>query len=381
MLKLTWDQAAAWRVRRQYLDRRASAEKMLAVATRLCGLHAQLMSSAELMLWARVEDLERGAVQRSLWEDRTLVKTWAMRGTLHLLPADELSLWHAALSTSRRYLRAKAWQNYFGITLEQLDQLTQAIGTALDGQILTREELAQEVGRITKSAAFGAKLAEGSWGTILKPAAFTGRLCFGPSLGQRVRFTRPHTWVGTMAAMDPRAATAAITRRFLAAYGPATYHDLGRWWTGGGVSTAREWIKSLCDEVSAVEVNGTPAWMLTADLRKARAISPGESVRLLPAFDQYVIGASHHAHQLLPGPLRSRVYRPQGWVSPVLLVNGYMQGVWRHAIKGSRIEVSIEPFAKIPQWARRGAEQEAERLAAFFGGSLKVSWKKISAHG
>src|ERR1700736_5093051 len=107
MVKLSWAPAAAWRVRRHHLDRRAPPGSMLAVASRLCGLHAQLMSSAELTVWARVEDLDRRAVQRALWEDRTLVKTWAMRGTLHLLPADELSLWHAALSTSRRVSEAR----------------------------------------------------------------------------------------------------------------------------------------------------------------------------------------------------------------------------------------------------------------------------------
>ena len=153
---------------------------MVAVARRLCGLHAQLMSSAELTVWARVEDLDREAVQRALWEDRTLVKTWAMRGTLHLLAAGDLALWQAALSTSRRYLNGALWKKYFGITLDDLDRLTDAVGIALDGRVMTREELAQEVGRIAGSAAFGAKLAQSSWGTVLKPAAFTGRLCFGP---------------------------------------------------------------------------------------------------------------------------------------------------------------------------------------------------------
>src|SRR5437762_1826914 len=158
MLKLTWPQAAAWRIRRQHLDRRAPAGSLLAVASRLCGLHAQVMSSAELTLWARVEDLDRREVQRALWEDRTLVKTWAKRAQ--------------------------------------------------------------------------------SWGTILKPAAFTGRLCFGPSLGQRVRFTRPDTWLAAAVCplgppVHPQAATAAVTRRYLAANGPATYRDLARWWNGG----------------------------------------------------------------------------------------------------------------------------------------------------
>src|SRR6266700_6347114 len=147
MLKLTWARAAAWRVRRHHLYQRAPAGSMFAVAGGICGLHAQVMSSALLTLWARVEDLDRTAVRRALWEDRTLVKTWAMRGTLHLLPADELRLWHAALSTSRRYLRAALWQKYFGITLEELDRLTEAVGTALDGRVMTREELMREVGR------------------------------------------------------------------------------------------------------------------------------------------------------------------------------------------------------------------------------------------
>src|SRR4030081_1893472 len=133
MLKLSWSRAAAWRVRRHHLDQRAPAGSMLAVVSRLGGLEAQVMSSAELAVWARVEDLDRRAVQRALWEDRTLVKTWAMRGTLHLLPTKELPLWRAALSTSERYRKEALWQKYFGIPLEKPDRITEAIGAALQG--------------------------------------------------------------------------------------------------------------------------------------------------------------------------------------------------------------------------------------------------------
>jgi uncharacterized protein YcaQ len=376
VLKLTWGQAAAWRIGRHHLDRRAPAGSLLAVASRLCGLHAQVMSSAELTVWARVESLDRRAVQRALWEERTLVKTWAMRGTLHLLPADELTLWHAALSTSRRYLRPAVWQKYFGITLEELDSLTEAVGAALDGRVMTREELGHEVARLTGSATFASKVAQSSWGTILRPAAFTGRLCFAPSLGQRVRFTRPDTWLAApQPAVSPQAATAVVTRRFLGTYGPATYHDLARWWSGGGVATARQWIASLGEEVCPVDVEGAQAWMLADHAREVRELSPTRSVRLLPGFDQFVVAASCHAGHLLPGDLRGRVYRPQGWISPVLLVNGRMEGTWRHEIKGSRVEVVIEPFRKAPVWVRRAAGQEAERLAAFFGCTLNLTWK------
>jgi hypothetical protein len=376
MLKLTWPQAAAWRVRRHHLDQRAPAGSMLAVAGRLCGLHAQVMSSAELTAWARVEDLDRGAVQRALWEDRTLVKTWAMRGTLHLLPAAELPLWHAGLSTSPRYLRPALWQKYFGITIEQLDRLTELIADALDGRVMTREELAREVARLSGSAALGAQLAQGSWGTILKPAAFTGRLCFAPSLGQRVRFTRPDTWLAAaLQPADPQTAASAVARRFLAAYGPATHQDLARWWNGGGISTARQWIASLGDEVTPVDLDGARAWILTTDTREIRELAPVRSVRLLPGFDQFVVGASWHARHLLPGDMRGRVYRPQGWISPVLLVNGFMRGTWRHEVRGSRLEIVVEPFVSLPAWVRRAAAQEAERLTAFLGGKLSLSWK------
>jgi hypothetical protein len=381
MIKLTWQKVAAWRMRRHHLVERAPAGRMLAVASRLCGLHAQVMSSAELTLWARVEGLERGAVQRALWADRTLVKTWAMRGTLHLLPAGELPMWHAALKTSRRYRKPAFWRRCFGITLEEVDRLTEAIGVALDGRVMTREELAREVGRTTGSAAFETGLAQGGWGTILKPAAFAGYLCFAPSVGQRVRFTRPDAWLATgpfhgqVSPVELQAATATITRQFLGAYGPATLKDLARWWGGGGVATARQWITSLGEEVSQVELDGSPAWMLSAHARAARELPAIRSVRLLPAFDQYCIGASRHAENLLAGGSRSQVYRPQGWVSAVLLVNGMMQATWRHEISGSRIEVAIEPFVKAPRWVRRAAGEDAERLAAFLGCGLELKWK------
>ena len=355
---------------------------MLAVASRLCGLHAQLMSSAELTVWARVEDLDRKAVQRALWEDRTLVKTWAMRGTLHLLPAGELPLWHAALGTSRRYLREAVWQKHFGITLEELDRVTEAIATALDGRLMTREELVREVCRLTGSAAFGAKLGQ-SWGTMLRPAAFAGHLCFAPSVGQRVRFTRPDTWLAAVGcppapAVDPQAAPAGITRRFLASYGPATFHDLARWWGGSNsVTTARQWIASLGEEVTPVEVDGVQAWMLSADVREMRGlplrpVSP-PAAGLRSVRGRRVLACRTPVAER--GDLRGRVYRPQGWISPVLLVNGRMEGTWRHEIKGSRVEVVIEPFVKVPVWARRAAGQEAERLAAFLGCTLSLEWK------
>ena len=99
--RLDWAQVIAWRAARHHLVERAPAKAMLQVVADIAGLHAQVMSSAELTLAARVDDLGPGAVRRALWEERSLVKTWAMRGTLHLLPSAEFPLWQAARSTTR----------------------------------------------------------------------------------------------------------------------------------------------------------------------------------------------------------------------------------------------------------------------------------------
>src|SRR6266496_4652335 len=175
--RLEWDQVLGWRLRRHHLDQRAPSGELLAVVAEIAGLHAQVMSSAELTLWTRVDGLDRQAVRDALWRDRNLVKTWAMRGTLHLLPAAEYPLWQAALSTRRGYERA-GWQRAFGVTLEELQSMLRAITRALDGKVLSREELAVEVSRITGSAELGDKLRH-SWGSPLKPPDSLWLLCFG----------------------------------------------------------------------------------------------------------------------------------------------------------------------------------------------------------
>jgi uncharacterized protein YcaQ len=372
-IELTWPQALTWRMRRHRLIDRAPQEEMLDVVSRIGGLHAQVMSSAELTLHARVEGLEREAVARALWEERSLVKLWAMRGTLHLLPAAELDTWLGALATYDHYLKP-AWLRAFEITEEQLERLVDVIGEALDGRPLTREELGAAVARIAGEPELADKV-QGSWGPYLKPASFRGRLCFGPSEGQKVRFTRPDSWLGReLTPPEPEAALREVTRRHLGAFGPAARADLARWWSVQPARAGRM-LEALGEEVAEVDVEGTQGWMLREHADQAAAEEPPERlVRLLPGFDMWVIGAARDAAVLLDPAEKKRVYRNQGWISPVLLVNGRMDGVWKHERKGRRLTVTIEPFGKLPKWARKEAEAEAERLRAFLGGELELSW-------
>jgi len=362
--RLGWAQVIAWRAARHHLVERAPAKAMLQVVADIAGLHAQVMSSAELTLATRVDDLAPDAVRHALWEERSLVKTWAMRGTLHLLPAAEYAMWQAALST-RRLWESGAWQRGFGVTLAELERLNQAVAQALDDELLTREELAARVGELTGSPALGGKLRE-SWGALLKPAAALGLLCFAPGKGQQVRFTSPRTWLGGWAARDPEEAMDEVTRRFLAASGPVTCEDFARWWGIPSPARGRRLLERLGDEVARVEVDGTAAYALAADLPELAAAGRSRTVRLLPAFDQYVVTATRQAEHLLPGPFKARVYRPQGWLSPVLLVGGRMEGVWRQEVKGRRVQVTIEPFAgPPPAWARRASWSCAGRTSAW----------------
>jgi hypothetical protein len=371
---LDWETAAAWRMRRHRLAGRAPRDEAVAVAGAVLGLHAQVMTSAELTLWARVDGLAREDVSRLLWEERRLVKTWAMRGTLHLLPSTELPLWLGALGTYRHFL-TPSWSRAFGVPVGGVDGFVAAVGQALDGPPLSRAELAQAVARIAGDDELGARIGESSWGSILKPAAYRGRLVFAPSAGQAVRFTRPDRWLGALAPAPPGdEALAEVARRFLAAHAPATRDDLARWW---GVSPAQagKAVARLGAAVATVAVDGAPAWMLATDVADAARAEPAGAVRLVPAFDQYVVGATRHAERLLPpGDVRDRVYRAQGWLSPVLLVDGRMEGVWRHERRGARLAVHVEPFRAQPAWVREAGEREAQRLAAFLGGALSLEW-------
>jgi uncharacterized protein YcaQ len=321
------------------------------------------MSSAELSLWARIDGLERGALDEALWERRVLVKTWAMRGTLHLLPAAELGLWLPALGTHTGYGNNRAVTSV----------LAEAVAEALDGRALTREELAQAVEQRTGSREFGEWM-RFSWGSYLKALAFRGLVCFASSAGGRVRFTTPRTWLGEqLAAWEPGEALREITRRFLAAYGPATAEDLARWW-GAGPARARRMLAGLGDEVVQVWLDQTPRWVLARDVEYlARAAPPGVA-RLLPAFDPWVAGGSRAEPAALEPRYKARVFRPQGWISAVVLVDGRIAGVWEYDRRGRRLRVEVEAFGDLPTWAREQIEAEAERLAAFFASQLDLHW-------
>jgi hypothetical protein len=350
-------QVRALRLARQHLADPLPAERLADVVAAVGGIQAQVMSAAELALAARSEGLSPERVQEGLWERRELVKTWCMRGTLHLLPSRDLGLWTAALSRRSEW-RRPAWLRYFGVTLEEMEALHASIDAGLDGDGRTREELAA-----LAPEHLAAELLRG-WGTLLKPLAYQGSLIFGPNRGRNVTFVHPERWLGPLERPDSDEALRDIFLRYVRAYGPATHEDFARWW-GGDSAPARRIRESLGDELEPVEAEGRQAWVLAGDAELLRSLDPPKSVHLLPNFDLYTL---HYRPRdaFLPPDTYDRVYRVAGWISPVVLYDGAVAGVWEHKKRPKKLDLRIELFVRETKRLRAGIEREARRVAEFF---------------
>ena len=368
MIELSWDQVLAFRLERQFLTEQAPEGSLLSVASALGGLHAQVASSPELALRARVTGLARGAVERALVNERTLVKTWTIRDTVHLVPADDLALYVGVLRP-RPEGPGDGWMRQRGITRKQYRAIIENVPRALDGRPRTRESLADRLVELAGPDVREAALT--SWGGVLKVSAHLGDLCFGPYRGRNVTFVRPDRWLRrTLPVMDPDQARREFMRRFLAAYGVASYDDLYRWLEHSRV--AKELLQSCRDELVEVHVEGCPAWARQHDLDELAARRRPRGVHLLPAFDPYVVGPRPR-EAFVPIDYMQKVFRPQGRVAPVVLVDGRAAGIWSHEVRGERLRVEVEALAALRPRVRKALAENVERLAAFSGCSSDLS--------
>jgi len=355
--ELTWPQVHAFRLQRHHLTGRASKKDLARIVGEIGGAQAQLMSAAELQIAVRV-DCAVDDVRKALWTDRTLVKTWLMRGTLHLTRADDLPLYTAAMS--RRWIKASnAWLKFVQVKEPELWQLVDDIGGALDGKPMSREELIAVVGK-GKPARIHEALRSG-WGGMLKPSARNGRLCFGPNRGQSVTFVNPRKWLHEWRDVDPEVALVEAARRYLHAYGPATKNDFARWWGAWpGIGNAA-W-SGLADELVHVSVDGARLDALAADLDAIKGAMNDEPVQLLPLFDPYLLGHASRDH-LFERVHAPKVSRTAGWISAVVLVEGSVAGTWTHTVAKNTMSISVQPFRRLTSSETAAVRKRAKELA------------------
>jgi DNA glycosylase AlkZ-like len=370
--KLRWPQVLAWRMRRQLLDP-IGTPSVPGVVRRLCGVQAQVASSAELAIRVRRQASRRGEVARALSEGR-LIKTWAMRGTLHLLTPEEGGAVLSLMASGRSW-ELPSWERYFGMTTKHWDAFRPAVREALDGKVLTRDELIAAVVARRGLAHIGDALRSG-WGTLLKPLAWQGDFVFGPNRGTRVTFVLPTAassrWAGVL---EPEEAAPIVIVAYLGAYGPATIDNFRNWLSRGRVSAKqiRSWFTALGERISEVEVEGERRYILAKDLDDVASTRPTTAVRLLPGFDQYVLGAGTEDCHIVPAKRRTAVSRQAGWIAPIVVAGGSVNGTWE--VDGERLRVDW--FKESGKPPRAKLATEIERMSAILGRDLRPEVKIV----
>ena len=165
---------------------------------------------------------------------------------------------------------------------------------------------------------------------------------------------------------DPDDAAGRVIERYLGAYGPATPEVFDQWLLRGATSrkTLRRWFAELGDRITLVDVGGRPGYLRTADLDELADTEPHPVVRLLPGFDQYVLGPGTADPELIPSGYRAEVSRAAGWIAPVIVSNGRVCGTWR-AEAGRPAPEFFEPAGQPGSGAeRKRLDAELDRVAA-----------------
>ncbi|MFD6287627.1 winged helix DNA-binding domain-containing protein [Streptomyces sp. NPDC060205] len=375
--RVTWDEASARRYGRQLLHQPArSGTSVAAVASTLLAVHAQVLSAAEVSLALRLGGATRQDVRSALWEDRSLVKTYGPRGTIHLLAADELPFWSAALTAVPS---GTSPHPAVRMTAGQEEQVVAAVGDALDGRQLTIDELSEEV--VARTGPWAGDLVmeafQGTWPRwrqVMHRAGQSGVLCFAPNRGRKATYTRPPHF-------DPLPADealATLVRHYLRAYGPATPQHFAKW-----AAAPRGWSAGLFTSLAAsggieeVDFEGTAAWVVAGDQDfPAEAV---RGVRLLPYFDAYAVAAQPRERMFPGAAYRRALAGGQAGNFPVLLVDGVVAGVWHQRRQGGRTTVTVEPLRRLTGAQERELGEQAERVGEILEARPELVVGKVTA--
>jgi hypothetical protein len=362
---LSWRGVTARRMVRHALAEPAADLGPADIAGTLCGAHAQVLSAAEFSIARRIAGATRSDVQRALWTDRTLVKTFGPRGTVHLLATADLPMWTGALSALPSSVPMHPEPVRF--TPDQTDEVIAAIGDALADTELTVDELTAAIVDRTGPWA-GEKTMDAfqdkwpRWRQLTSTAAHRGVLCFGPNRGRAVTYTNPHRWLPGFRPDDGGAALRTLVTRYLYAYGPATPQQFARW-LNIPPRPAVALFEELADALEPVDVDGQPGFVRAGDT--ATPARPHRGVRLLPYFDAYAV-ACQPREWLYPGAAATRALSPSGQAGnyPVLLVDGLVGGVWHQRRSGPRLDLTVEPLRPLTATQRRQLDDEVELAGA-----------------
>ena len=381
-----WKEVSRRRLARSRLAGPREDVEPAVISAALVGVHAQVMSAAELSIGLRTVSRTRSDVREALWGSRTLVKTRGPRGTVHLLGAVDLPMWTGALSA------IPAAPSPFGAEVRMSDAHTDDVVAAIDDAVasaegeLTVDELTEAIVERVGSWA-GDRVMPAfqdnwpRWRQAESVATSRGALCFGPDRGRRTTYTSPRRWLPGFRPAPAEEALAALVRSYLHAYGPATAEQFGRW-LGAPRAWSAQLFARLGDALQPVSFEGVEAWQ-NAGEASAEVEVEIPLVRLVPYFDAYVIGCQPRA-TLFPGRAGERALTGgQAGNVPALLIDGVVAGVWHQRRSGRRIAVTVEPFVTLTARQRRLLADEVERVGQVLAGTAELTLGAVSVgpHG
>ncbi|TDD29257.1 winged helix DNA-binding domain-containing protein [Actinomadura sp. KC06] len=357
-VQMSWEDVCARRLERHALSV-PSKDGCAEVAAGMGGVHAQVMTAAELGIGLRMDGVTRADVRRALWEERSLVKAHGPRGTVHVLPARDLPMWVAALSALPP--APSPFQDGVRMTAEQTEEVIAAIEGAVDEADLTVDELTEAV--VERAGPWAGDLVMPAfqtlwprWRQAMGQAGQRGAMCFGPMRGRKVTYSSPRRLVPDFQPAPADAALGWLVRSYLHAFGPST-SDRFAHWLGTPSGWAADLFASL--DLERVEVEGTEAWVAAGDTELP--VDAPRGVRLLPYFDVYAYRVGNQPPELLyPGNAGERALRGN---FQLLLVDGVVAGLWHQRRSGRRIDVTAEPLVTLTKAQHADLEEQVERVA------------------
>jgi len=300
----------------------------------LLALQAQDYPGALWAIALRAHHCTAADVEQAI-RDRKIVRTWPMRGTLHMLHADDVR-WMLNLLAPRATAAAKTRRLALGLTDEVMTEAETCVRSLLaGGTVMRRDILQKELGkRLT-----GITMDASHFGHILRNFGERGITCFGPHEGKQPTFVLLDDWVPKSPLPDKPAALAELTRRYFISHGPATLKDLAGW----GMLTmtdAKTGLAAVSDQLDSAEFAGATYYY-------AKGLQPAAepNVFLLPGFDEYVLGykdrsaavPDEHSQKVVPGN--------NGMFKATIVVNGQIVGTWKRANRKA-LQIEASYFAK-----------------------------------
>jgi Winged helix DNA-binding domain len=337
------------RMTRQGLAARSAADPA-GVAAAAVGLQAQDVGAARLGVRARSTAVDEAAVVNAIQHERSVVRTWLMRSTVHLVAAVDLR-WMAELygPVMERNHRTR-WRN-LGITEPMIDTALAHARELLSGSGLTRHELAAEL------AARGLELGDDGQVPTHLLAALTARglTCRGADRGRDATFVLLDDWVAPAPApVDP---LAELARRYFRAFGPATAADFTTW---SGLPSGTP-IAAIRDELTEVEFDGRRGWTLGQ-------VEPAPAFRLLPMFDNYLLG--YRDRTAILDPARHPQVYVGGIIKATVVCDGRVIGSWRLDRSARTAVVRVTAFERFTRRHHDELDRERADLERYLGRTI-----------